>query len=107
LVRKPVEMPQERLADAGLHQEPGPGQTHLAGIIELGGGLLGGRFDIGVGADDEGALAAQFGGEGDARAVSGDPVNEIRRTRGSPTRAAPTSSPRPWTILKTPGGNPA
>jgi len=38
------------------------------------------------------------------RPVSGEPVKEMRRTRGSLTRAAPTSSPKPWTILKTPGG---
>ena len=41
------------------------------------------------------------------RAASGDPVNETRRTRGSETSAAPTSSPIPWTMLNTPGGNPA
>ena len=41
------------------------------------------------------------------RAASGDPVNETRRTRGSETSAAPTSSPMPWTMLNTPGGNPA
>ena len=42
-----------------------------------------------------------------ARAVSGDPVNEMRRASGFETRAAPTSSPIPWTTLKTPGGKPA
>ena len=41
------------------------------------------------------------------RAVSGDPVKEIRRTLGSAASAAPTSSPIPWTTLNTPGGNPA
>ena len=41
------------------------------------------------------------------RAVSGDPVNEIRRTSGCETSAAPTSSPIPCTMLKTPGGKPA
>jgi hypothetical protein len=41
------------------------------------------------------------------RAVSGEPVNEMRRMRASPTSAAPTSSPMPCTTLKTPGGRPA
>ena len=41
------------------------------------------------------------------RAVSGEPVNDTRRTRGSATSAAPTSSPMPWTRLKTPGGRSA
>ena len=41
------------------------------------------------------------------RAASGEPVNEIRFTFGSDTSAAPTSSPIPWTILKTPAGKPA
>ena len=41
------------------------------------------------------------------RAVSGEPVNETRRTPGCETSAAPTSSPIPWTMLKTPGGKPA
>ena len=39
------------------------------------------------------------------RAVSGEPVNETRRTSGCETSAAPTSSPMPCTMLKTPGGN--
>ena len=41
------------------------------------------------------------------RAASGEPVNEMRRTHGSATSAAPTSSPSPWTTLTTPGGKPA
>ncbi len=41
------------------------------------------------------------------RAVSGEPVNETRRTPGCETRAAPASSPMPCTTLKTPGGKPA
>jgi hypothetical protein len=41
------------------------------------------------------------------RPVSGEPVKEMRRTRGSFTRAAPTSSPKPCTTLKTPGGKAA
>ena len=41
------------------------------------------------------------------RAVSGEPVNETRRTRGSATSAAPISSPMPCTMLKTPGGSSA
>ena len=40
-------------------------------------------------------------------AVSGEPVNEMRRTPGWRVSAAPTSSPIPWTTLKTPGGKPA
>ena len=41
------------------------------------------------------------------RAVSGEPVNETRRTPGCATSAAPISSPIPCTMLKTPGGKPA
>ena len=41
------------------------------------------------------------------RAVSGEPVNEMRRTPGFETSAAPISSPIPCTMLKTPGGKPA
>ena len=40
------------------------------------------------------------------RAVSGEPVNEMRRARGSATSAAPTSSPMPCTTFSTPGGQP-
>ena len=40
------------------------------------------------------------------RAVGTDPVNDIRLTRGSETSALPRSSPKPCTILKTPGGIP-
>src|SRR5207249_3868406 len=39
--------------------------------------------------------------------VSGEPVNEMRRSPGCDTSAAPTSSPSPWTTLKTPAGRPA
>src|SRR5436305_9892131 len=42
-----------------------------------------------------------------ATAVSGDPVNDSRRRRGSATSAAPTSSPIPCTTFSTPGGKPA
>ena len=42
-----------------------------------------------------------------ARAVSGEPVNEMRRARGSETSAAPISSPMPCTTFSTPGGKPA
>ena len=41
------------------------------------------------------------------RAVSGDPVNVMRRTWGADTSAAPTSSPMPSTRLNAPGGKPA
>ncbi len=39
--------------------------------------------------------------------VSGEPVKLMRRTRSSPTSAAPTSRPTPWTTLSTPAGMPA
>ena len=42
-----------------------------------------------------------------ARAVSGEPVNEIRPTSGLEVSSAPARSPIPWTTLKTPGGRPA
>ena len=42
-----------------------------------------------------------------SRAVGGEPVNEMRRTSGCAVSAEPISEPRPWTMLKTPGGNPA
>ena len=41
------------------------------------------------------------------RAVSGEPVNEMRRTPGCSVSPAPTSSPMPCTTLSTPGGSPA
>ena len=41
------------------------------------------------------------------RAVCGEPVKEMRRTRGSATNAAPTSAPNPCTMLNAPGGKPA
>ena len=42
-----------------------------------------------------------------SRAVSGDPVNDTRRTSGWATSAAPASSPSPCTTLNTPAGKPA
>ena len=41
------------------------------------------------------------------RPVSGEPVKLTRRSSGWATRAAPASSPIPWTTLNTPGGKPA
>ncbi len=41
------------------------------------------------------------------RPVSGEPVNETRRSSGCATSAAPASSPIPWITLNTPGGSPA
>ena len=41
------------------------------------------------------------------RPVSTPPVNVTSRTRGSATRASPSSSPRPVTTLSLPGGRPA
>ena len=40
------------------------------------------------------------------RPVSTPPVNVTRRTRGSATRASPSSSPRPVTTFSRPGGSP-
>ena len=40
------------------------------------------------------------------RAVGTEPVKEILATPGCETRAAPASSPMPWTTLRTPGGSP-
>ena len=42
-----------------------------------------------------------------ARAVAGEPVNEMRRTSRFATRAAPASGPSPCTTLSTPAGTPA
>ena len=39
--------------------------------------------------------------------VATDPVNEIARTRGSRTRAAPTVEPRPVRMFSTPPGSSA
>jgi hypothetical protein len=39
--------------------------------------------------------------------VATDPVKLIASTSGAATTAAPTTSPRPWTTLNTPGGMPA
>ena len=40
------------------------------------------------------------------RPTSSDPVNETAATSGCWTRAAPASSPKPWTRFSTPGGRP-
>ena len=42
-----------------------------------------------------------------SRAVSTDPVNEMRLTPGWATSAAPASSPIPCTTFRTPGGSSA
>ena len=42
-----------------------------------------------------------------SRPVVVPPVKEIVGTSGCCTRAAPASAPYPWTMFKTPGGNPA
>ncbi len=42
-----------------------------------------------------------------SRAVSTEPVKEIRARPGCATSAAPASSPIPWTTFRTPGGRPA
>ena len=39
--------------------------------------------------------------------VGTEPVNAMRSTPGCATRAAPTSSPMPWTTLNAPSGKPA
>ena len=42
-----------------------------------------------------------------SRPTAVDPVKLTTATRGSATSGAPASSPRPWTMLSTPGGRPA
>ena len=95
-----------------------PARQTWPGVVVHPRGLGGGVVEVGVGEHDQRALAAELARERDevARrrrrrsrgAVSGEPVNEIRRdVAGAGTSAAPARSPIPWTTLKTPGGSPA
>ena len=72
--------------------------------------------EIGVGHHDQRVVAAEL--ELDALAelrrlvahpgpVATEPVNEIARTRGSRTSAAPTVEPRPVSTFRTPAGSSA
>ena len=54
----------ERVVDIVLYQEAGAGEADLAAVVEHDGGLLGGGVEVGVVQDNEGTLAAEFGGEG-------------------------------------------
>ena len=50
-----------------------PGETHLAAVVVLARGFRGGGVEVGVLEDDEGALAAELGGERDQVPCCGDP----------------------------------
>ena len=98
-------------------QDARAGEADLAGVVVLAGGLGRGGVEVGVGEHQQRALAAELGRERArcsrpprgrcGRAVSGEPVNDTRRTLGCATSAAPASSPMPCTTLNTPGGKPA
>ena len=108
---------EERIANRRFHQQSRAGHAHLPRVVVLARGLAGGGVEIGVGEHDERALTAELRGEGDdvaggggadvarglGRAGEGDSAAPV----GSEISAAPTSSPIPWTMLNTPGGNPA
>ena len=81
LVDRGVEALQERLADGLLHQDSGPRQAHLAAVVVLARGFRGGGVEVGVFEDDEGALAAELGGEGDQVPGCGDPDQAPRLWR--------------------------
>ena len=116
LVGEPVEQLEEVARHRSLHDEACTGEAYLARIVVLEGGLPRRRLEIGVGEDEKRSLSPNSAVKGTMlraaatpmwRAVSGEPVKEMRLTRRSDTRAAPTSSPIPWTKLNTPGGSPA
>ena len=59
-----VEALEELVRDRLLDEQARAGEAHLPGVVVLAGGLGGGGLDVGVGEDDQRALAAQLGGEG-------------------------------------------
>src|SRR3984957_7253572 len=62
--RRDFEARDEVLTDRRVHEQSRARQAHLAAVVEHHGGLLGGGGEIGVGEDEERALAPEFGGEG-------------------------------------------
>ena len=102
---------------AAVDVDAGGGRAVLARVDERAGGRAAGRrLEVGVGVDDERRLAAEL--EVDAlevaggqrlirRPVSESPVSDTRSTSVWAARAAPTTSPRPVTTLRTPAGIPA
>ncbi len=60
-----VEHLQKLVLDALLHEEPGPGKTHLSGIVELARSLPCCSLEVGIGEHQQGSLAPELGGEGD------------------------------------------
>ncbi len=67
-----VEPVEELDAHARLDQQSGAGEADLAGVVVLAGRLARRGIEVGVGEDDEGAFAAELGGERDEVAGSGD-----------------------------------
>ena len=104
-----VESREELLADRFLDEQARAGEAHLARVVELPRRPVRSGVEIAVGEHDQRTLATELGGErhdvlgrGPCRcgaAVAGEPVNVMRRTPGSATSAAPTSSPMPCTRL--------
>ena len=113
-VREPID---EVVVDGTLDQEPRPGETHLAGVVELVDRLRERCVGVGVGEASRTATSrparadtgVRFAAAASATSlpVSTEPVNAMRATPGSLVSAAPASSPIPWTTLKTPSGRPA
>ncbi|CAM5504566.1 hypothetical protein SFUMM280S_08997 [Streptomyces fumanus] len=77
------EQVEEAVVDGALDQDAGAGAAVLAGVVEEGqGGGRGGGFQVGVGEDDVGALAAQF--QGDALEPGGAAGQDVLADGGGP-----------------------
>ena len=110
-VRRRDEILHETIEDRPLDEDAAARATVLAGVGKHA-HRRGARrfFDIGIGENDVGRLAAEFEGDAfDARArpgrmmwepISVEPVKEILRTSGCSTSASPISPPAPGDDLQ-------
>ncbi len=108
---------EELVANTLFDQEPRAREADLPGVVVHEGGFFRREVQVGVGVDHERSLSAEFAGEGNEVLRGRDGADVAARLgragKGDPThprvdtRAAPTSSPKPWTRLNTPGGKPA
>ena len=62
-VGRGLEPLEERVVDRGVDEEPGAGEADLPRVVVHPRGGRGGGVEVGVGEDDERALAAELGGE--------------------------------------------
>jgi hypothetical protein len=93
--------------DGVLDEQPRGGDAALPRVVgEAGDDGVDRALKIGVGKDDDRALAAELDPEsleaaasGHAPPLSAEPVNEIMATCGDSTSAAPASEPSPVTTL--------